>query len=331
MTTVERVDAFQRRHSSVGFPLGVVYKFVDDQGSYLAALITYYGFLSIFPLLLLLTSILGFVLRDDPGLQHRVLSSALGQFPGIGPELGAPGRLGGHGVGLVVGIVGSLYGGLGVAQAGQNAMNVAWAVPRNNRPNPLKARGRSLLLLGTVGLGVVGTTVISAIASSASAFGSSLDFGLQVVVTLVSVALNIGIFWLAFQIATAADTGWRALLPGAVTAGIGWQILQALGTTYVNHVVRGASTSNGVFAFVLGLIAWIYLGALVAVVSTEINVVRAHHLYPRALLTPFTDAVQLTPGDERSYRDAAKAQRNKGFQKVIVQFTRHRRRPAAKP
>ncbi len=134
MSVTERLDGAQRRHPVLGFPLAVVYKFVDDQGGYLAALITYYGFLSLFPLLLLLTSVLGFVLGGDAYLQQRVLNSTLSQFPVIGSQLGDPKGLRGSGAGLVIGLLGAVYGGLGVAQAGQNAMNTAWHVPRNNRP-----------------------------------------------------------------------------------------------------------------------------------------------------------------------------------------------------
>lgn len=329
---VERVDTFQRRHRRAGFPLAVLYKFFDDQGSYLAALITYYGFLSIFPLLLLVTSVLGFVLRGDPHLQQSILKSAVGQFPVVGGDL-ATGRLTGSTIGVVVGIIGSLYGGLGVAQAGQNAMNVAWSVPRNSRPNPIKARGRSLLLLGTVGLGVLGTTVVAAIGTTAKAFGAGLGPTAQALVIAGAVVLNIGVFWVAFHIATAADVSWRNLLPGAVIGGVGWQVLQTVGTTYVHHVQRTAavtrggaasSTTNDTFALVLGLIAFIYIGAVITVLAVEVNVVRARKLFPRALLTPFTDDVELTAGDERAYRDSAKAQRNKGFEEVTVRFGRHR-------
>lgn len=332
VSLIERMDRFQRTHRRVAFPLAVTYKFFDDQGSYLAALIAYYGFLSIFPLLLLLTSILGFVLRGDPHLQHQILHSALGQFPVIGPDL-ATGRLGGSTIGVLVGILGSVYGGLGVAQAGQNAMNVAWAVPRNSRPNPLKARGRSLLLLGTVGLGVVGTTIVAAVGTTAKAFGASLGGGTQGVVLVASVLLNITVFLVAFSIATAADVAWRTLLPGAVIAGIGWQLLQTVGTGYVRHVqstsavtrgVGAGSTTNDTFALVLGLIGFLYLGAVLTVIAVEINVVLVKHLYPRSLLTPFTDAVVLTQGDRRAYTEAAKAQRNKGFETILVRFRKHK-------
>ena len=127
--------------------IAVVYKFFDDQGVYLAALITYYGFLSLFPLLLLLASVLGFVLRDDPDLQQRILDSTISQFPVIGDQLRGPQGLQGSGVALVVGALVAIYGALGVGQALQNALNIAWAVPRNDRPNPIKARVRSLLIV----------------------------------------------------------------------------------------------------------------------------------------------------------------------------------------
>jgi membrane protein len=159
VSITQRLDRFQRRHLFAAFPLAVLYKYVDDSGNYLAALIAFYGFVSLFPLLLLLATVLGFVLAGDASLQHRVLDSALSQFPVVGGQLSDPKRIGGGVTGLVVGVVGSLYGGLGVAQAVQYAMNTAWRVPRNDRPNPLKARARSLLLLATAGLTVAGTTI----------------------------------------------------------------------------------------------------------------------------------------------------------------------------
>jgi YihY family inner membrane protein len=329
MGVTARLDAFQRRHRWMSFPIGVVYKYVDDQGGYLAALITYYGFLSLFPLLLLLSSVLGLVLQGNQSLQHQVLHSTLAQFPVIGNDLGRPRRLGGHGAGLVIGIIATLYGGLAVAQAGQNAMNTIWSVPRNERPNPLVSRLRSLLLLTTVGLGVLFTSVLAALAGSATAYGATFGGAVRVGMTVAAVFINAGLFLTGFRIATARHVQWRTLLPGACVAAIGWQVLQLVGTAYVGHVVKHASATDGVFALVLGLIAWIYLGAVVVLLCAESNVVRANHLYPRALLTPFTDNVELTPGDERSYREAAKAQRFKGFERVWVSFHRRRRPPTA--
>src|SRR6195952_2273255 len=189
MTLTERLDRDQRRHHWAGFPLAVIYKFTDDQGPFLAPLLTYYGFLSLFPLLLLLTTILGYLLQNDPHLQMRILDSALGQFPLIGNDL-PRGRLTGSNWAVVVGLVGIVYGGLGVAQAGQNAMNIIWAVPRNRRPNPIKSRLRSLVLLGTVGLGVLAITALSGAINSASAFGTHLGVSITLPATLAAIALN---------------------------------------------------------------------------------------------------------------------------------------------
>jgi membrane protein len=317
MSIASRLDRLQRRHPQAGFPIAVVYKYIDDSGGYLAALIAYYAFVSLFPLLLLFATVLGFVLAGDPGLQQRIESSALSQFPVVGAQLGQPHSIGGGAAGLVVGVLGSLYGGLGVAQAAQYAMNTAWAIPRNERPNLLKTRGRSLLLLATAGLAVVGTTVLSALGASDA---GSLGLALKVVVLIASVLVNAVVFVFAFRIATARPLTVRDVAPGALAAAIGWQLLQTFGVTYVSHVVKNASATNSVFALVLGLLAFLYLTSVLVVLCVEINVVRVDRLYPRALLTPFTDNVSLTRGDERAYSGLAEAQRAKGFQDIDVSF-----------
>jgi YihY family inner membrane protein len=320
MSAVERLDRFQRRHPKLGLPLAVVYKFVDDQGNYLAALITYYAFLSLFPLLLLLTTILNFALAGDHDLQQRVLNSALGQFPVVGTQLRTSADIHGSGTGLLFGILGTIYGGLGVAQAGQNAMNTIWRVPRNSRPNPFKARLRSLLLLTVVGLSVAGTTVVSGLGASANAFGVDLGGWSKVLLVVGSLVVNAGIFMLAFKIATAKDLTWRQIVPGAVAAAVAWQLLQFFGTTYVGHVVKNASVTNSVFALVLGLIGWIYLEALAVIFAVEYNAVRSMKLWPRALLTPFTDNVDLTAADKAAYTAQARGERTKGFETISVDF-----------
>lgn len=169
----------------MGFPIAVAYKFLDDQGVYLAALIAYYGFISLFPLLLLLSTVLGFVLSGHPELQQDIIDSAVSQFPVIGADLADPHRIGGGVTGLVIGLVGALYGGLGVALACQNAMNTAWSVPRNMRPDPLRGRLRGLLLLGTIGLAILGTAAVAGIGAATHLSGS-----FTVLLTLAAIAIN---------------------------------------------------------------------------------------------------------------------------------------------
>jgi inner membrane protein YhjD len=320
MSLTERVDAFQRTHRWAGFAIAVIYKFTDDFGNYLAALLTYYGFVSFFPLLLLFSTILGFVLRRNPGLQEQLVHSALQQFPVIGRQLSAPEQLGGGITGLVVGLLVALYGGLGIAQAVQYAMNTAWAVPRHRRPNPIAARGRSILLLCSAGVAVLCTSVLSALGSSAGAFGARIGLGLHVALTAVAVVINAAVFMLAFKLATPRRLTARQVAPGALTAAIAWQLLQSFGGRYVGHVVKSSSATNAVFALVLGLLAFFYLASLAFVLCIEINVVQVDRLHPRSLLTPFTDNVELTRGDERVYTEAARSQSAKGFEHVDVRF-----------
>ena len=321
MSVTQRLDEFQRRHRWAGFPIAVVYKFGEDQGPYLAALITYYGFLSLFPLLLLLASVLGFVLQGDPDLQGRILDSTLSQFPVIGDELGDPQGLRGSVVALVVGGLVALYGAMGVAQAMQNAMNVAWAVPGTADRTRFGPGCAACVLIAIGGIAVIATTVLSALGGSAGhsaptssggARSSSCDRRYRASTPPCSSSPSAS--------ARVQRHRRRDVVPGAITAAIIWQLLQLFGTAYVGNVVKGAGATYGVFAFVLGLLAWIFLAAVGVVMSAEINVVRAKHLYPRSLMTPFTDNVDLTAADRRAYTDAATAQRFKGFQSVTVSF-----------
>ena len=316
MAVAERLDEFQRRHRWAGFPLAVLYKYVDDFGAYLAALLTYYGFVSLFPLLLLFSTVLGFVLSGDGMLQHHVFVSALRQFPVIRDDLSQPGHIGGGPAGLLIGILGSLYGGLGVAQAFQYATNTVWGVPRNNRPNPFKARGRSLLLLATAGLAMMGTTALSIVGGSGA---GAVGIVLRLAALAASVVINIAVFVFGFRFAAARRLSVRDVAPGAVAAAVIWQ-LQYFGVVYAGHVIRHASETNAVFAVVLGLLAFLYLSATAVLLSMEINVVRVSSMHPRSLLTPFTDNVILTTGDRRAYSRQAKAQRSKGFEHVDVHF-----------
>jgi len=317
-----RLDRFQRRHPGAGFPLAVVYKFFDDQGNYLTAMITYYGFLSLFPLLLLLTSILGFALHDDPRLQEQVLDSALSRFPVLGQQLADNVQsLRGSTVAVVVGALGAVYGSLGVVQAAQNAFNKVWAVPRGDRPNPVTARLRSLLMLLVLGVGVVLSTALSGLTTVADRIGDAeVGVGLRVGALVASVVLNVGLLAFAFRLLTAESVRTRDVLPGAVGAALVWQVLQSAGTYYLGTSLRGSTATYGLFGVVLGLMVWLYLAAFTVVLCAEVNAVRARRLWPRSLLTPFTDDVHLTRGDRRAYASYAETERHKGFETVEVDF-----------
>src|SRR3954451_5094395 len=324
---LDRVDEFQRRHPVVGVPLAVLYKFMDDQGNYLAAVVTYYAFVAIFPLLLIASSILGFVLQGNEELKNELLTSALSQFPIVGTQLGRPEGLQGSTSAVVIGSLAALYGVLGLGMAAQNAVNVVWAVPRNSRLNPLMSRLSGLLLLVLAGLTVLAVTVVTSLASHAEVFGSRVDRGVGLLLTAGSIGLNAVVLAVMMRLATTERQSFRASLPGALVVALMWQLLQSLGGAYVGRVISRASDMNAVFAIVLGLIALLYIAGVMAVLGLEVNVVLARRLYPRALLAPFADAVDLTVGDRRAYADYAKAQRHKGFERVRVTFHRSRGTP----
>jgi membrane protein len=316
---VDRVDDFQQHHPVVGFPLAVTYKFFDDQGNYLAAVITYYAFVAIFPMLLIASSVLGLVLSGNPELRQEVLTSALRQFPIVGTQLGAPEGLQGSASAVAIGTLTALYGTQGLGLAAQNAANVAWAVPRNSRLNPVVSRLRSFVAMVLAGLTVLLIATLSSAASHLSIFGDA-HTGLQALLVVATVTLNALVVSFLMRLSTPQDERLREVLPGGVTVAVLWQLLQWVGGVYVSRVVSRADDVNAVFAVVLGLFALIYIASVMAVIGLEVNVVLTRQLYPRALLTPFTDSVDLTEADRRAYADYAKAQRHKGFQRVRVSF-----------
>jgi uncharacterized BrkB/YihY/UPF0761 family membrane protein len=317
---VDRVDGFQRRHRWLGAPIGVVYKFFDDQGGYLAAVLTYYAFVAIFPMMLIASSVLGFVLQGQPSLQQSILSSALAQFPIVGDQLGRPEGIRGSTSAVVVGSLAALYGVVGLGQAAQNAVNVTWAIPRNSRLNPIVSRLRSLVWLVLAGLALVLIAVLTSLGSNLDVFGLELGSGLRWLTVAATVVLNTAVLAVMVLLSTPQRNRLREVIPGAAAIAVLWHLLQVLGGQYVEHVINKAGQMNGVFAVVLGLVALLYLASVIAVLGLEINVVLAKRLYPRALLTPFTDAVQLTDADKTVYREYAQAQRHKGFERVQVSF-----------
>ncbi|MCU1427951.1 MAG: YihY/virulence factor BrkB family protein [Actinomycetia bacterium] len=272
-------DQYQRRHKWLALPYAVVKKFGDDQGGRLAALISYYGFFSIFPLMLALVSILGFVLQGNPHLQQEVLNSTLSQFPVIGDELRHTGKLSGSGVGLAVGLVGLLWAGLGAIQATETAMNDVWEVPLKARPNFFKSKLRALAMLPVLGLGIVAVTIIG----SAATFSDNIGPIGAVVGIALSFATSTGLFMVAFKLMTHRHLSWRMVLPGAVVGAAGWVALQLVGGWYVGHEVQGASQTYGTFAVVIALLAWLYLLGQLVVLAAEVNVVVACGLWPRSL------------------------------------------------
>jgi len=279
---IRPVDRWQQQHRAAGFAFGVIKKFGDDRGGTLSALITFYGFLSLFPLLLVGFTILGFVAGSPTShLYQQVQNSGLKDFPVVGQQLRDIHGLHGSTFGLVVGLVGLLWGSLGVAQAVQFAVNEAWDVPNVVRPNFVVRLVRGLGFFGVLGLGVVGTTALTV---AGGLLGHSLVAGaLGIVAALI---VNTGLFLGIFRLLSPKHLTWRDHLAGAVMAGIGWQVLQIVGNLLVQRNLKHTTALYGQFATVLGLISFLSLASQLVMYSVEVNVVRHKKLWPRSILQP---------------------------------------------
>ena len=303
---IRAIDRFQQRLPGLSFAVAVWKKFSDDQAGNLAALISYYAFLAIFPLLLILFTGLNVVLRDDKSLQERVMSSALADYPGFASLLqDSIKSFHETGVALVFGLLLALFGARGVARSIQIALNSVWEVPRYEWPRFPWSWVRGFALILVVGGGEICVSVGSGFISTATFLPG---FALKAASTAVTLVLNIGLFWLAFRLATAQAISWRDLRLGALIGGVVWQILQLVGGYYITHeVVHSKSLYGQTIGVVLGLIAWMFLQAEATMYVAEANVVWVRKLWPRSL-----DAPPQTTEDARAYELYAQAQDRKG-------------------
>jgi membrane protein len=305
-----RADRAHRRRPWLAFPYAVLKKFGDDQAGNLAALISYYGFFSLFPLMLVLVTVLGMVLQANSELQARIQSSALANFPVIGEEIDSNVRaLGGSGVTVAIGVALALWAGIGVLRVMQTAMNTIWNVPFRHRPNFVKTLLRAVIMLVVLGL-------VTIAAAGAGSVGSGNDNALlSLLWVAISLLLNFLLFVLAFRILTSEDLSWGDVWLGAAIAAIAWTALQALGGYIVRHQLEGATQTYGTFATVIGLLAWIYIGAQVTLLAAEVNVVKKRRLWPRAIVQP-----PLTDADARALASYVRQEERRPEQNVDVRI-----------
>jgi YihY family inner membrane protein len=279
---VRRLDAAQRRVPPAAFIFGVVKKFGDDNGGVLVTNLAFTAFLSLFPLLLVLMTVLGLVASVEPSFRIDVVNAVSQQIPLIGRTLteNVDQLRRSSVIGLIVGLVALLWGSTGLAQAGIFTMEQVWNLPGPDRPGFVQRLGRSGIFLGLLATGVIVTTLLTGL----STYGHNTAW-LVIPAQIAAALANVGMFVAAFRILTPKAVVVRRLLPGAIVAGVCWTLLQLLGTYLVHHFLRTDSV-YGVFATVLGLIAWIYVAVRVIVYSAEINVVLARRLWPRSIVQP---------------------------------------------
>jgi YihY family inner membrane protein len=307
---LRRVDKQHQQRAWIAFPYAVMKKSGDDHAGDLAALIAYFGFLSLFPLMLVLVTLLGMLLRNNPELQDAIRTSALANFPVIGEDISKNVHsLRGSGLALGIGLGVALWAGLGVMKVLQTAMNAVWNVPYRHRPNFWLSLLRAMLMLLLLG-------VITVASAAAGGVGAGSDSWLLAITGIaISVVLNLVLFLLAFRILTTENVTWGDVFPGASIAALAWTTLQAVGGYIVSHQLQGASDTYGTFATVIGLLAWIYLGAQITLFAAEVNVVRKRRLWPRAIVQP-----PLTDADERALKSYAEQEERRPEEDVIVRI-----------
>jgi YihY family inner membrane protein len=308
---IRRVDVTQQRFTPLAFVFGVVKKYGDDNGGVLVSNLAYSAFVSIFPLLLVLVTILGYVASVNPSFRIDVLNAVAGQVPLIGHTLteNVHQLQRASIIGLIVGLVLLIWGASGLAQAGLFTMEQVWNLPGPARPGYVQRLGRAGLFLCLLGGGVIAST---ALASLTTYLHNGLAF--KAPIEVVTVAFNAGMFLGGFRALTPKGVPTRHLLPGAVTGGILWTVLQILGTYLVHHFLHSDSV-YGVFATVLGLLAWVYLATEITVYSAEINAVLARRLWPRSIVQP-----PLTEADRTSMALQALQNQRRPEQDVKVTF-----------
>lgn len=272
-----RIDVYQRKHQPLAFTYAVVKKSGDDQMGYQAALVTYYGFLSLFPLLIILTTVASIVSSRDPALGQDIVNSVSDYVPVIGKTLeDSVSSSGKSGLALIAALLFSLYGARGVADAFRNAVNNIWHIPMDQRSQFPKSLLRSLALILGGGISLLAAAVIS---------GWAADAGRGPLFVILPLLLNVGIlfgaFLLIFRISLPLHISYNRFKLSAIICAVGLVILQIGGATILRNLTP--SSYGALFATTLGLLAWIYLQARVIMYATVLNTVKDGKLWPRGL------------------------------------------------
>src|SRR5579862_2977141 len=304
------VDAWQRRTRWAAVPWAVLKKFGDDNANLVVVALAWYGFTAIFPLLLVVVTVFGFIGEQSIGAG---IIRTLHEFPVVGSSFNPANRSTLHGstIGLIVGLIGLLYGAQGVTQTAQQAMATVWNIPQTQRSGFLPRLGRSLAGLVTIGGAFVINSFVTAYIT-----GGTHNYAIRIPVLAGLLVLNAGLYFASFTLLTAKAIGPRGLLPGAIAGSVAFTALITVGTGLVTHQLKNASATYGAFGTVIGIVAFLLLLAKISMYAAELNPVLARKLYPRAL--PLAD--DLTDADRRVLGDLVRAEQRRDDQAIGVGF-----------
>lgn len=291
---VTRLDDYQRQHKILSIPIAVIKKYHDDEGGYQAALITYYGFLSLFPLLLVATSVIETVARRNEELRQHLFNAITNYFPTVTFSENFANNI--HattktGFALFVGLVIAIYGARGIANVARHTIHIVWAVPRYQRVNGIVTTLRSLAIIVTAGAGLILAAALSGYATN-----SNYPFPIKLILGTCGFVALVAVFWGLFSFGSSAPKKGRANVPGALIVAVALLILQGFGTYLIASQLTRLTSMYVQYGVVLVLFFWIYLQAQVFLYAIEYNTVREHRLYPRSL-----DDTNSTEADKRAH------------------------------
>lgn len=280
MDILKRFDNFQYHSRPVGFIVAVIKRYGDDQAGRHAALITYYLFMSLFPLLLWLSLLSNWLNRYYPGAATSLIHGATNYFPVLGQQLfkiahGAHQSITGM---IVPGLV-ALYGARGTAMVFRSSINDVWGVPAEDRVGfPMSwLKGIAIAVIGGGGLVLTATTT-----SWALGLGHGNLF--RVIVAVASILLLSGVFLAILRLSLPPSAHLRRVFGGALSMAIALTMVQLIGGYFVAHNLKHyTDIYTALFATTLGLLAWIYLVAQILLYSIEVTVVVDHRLWPKRL------------------------------------------------
>ncbi len=273
-----RIDRWQRGSRSAGLTYAVIKKFGDDGANHYVVALGWYGFVAIYPLLLVVITIFGFI--GAASLGHRIVST-LHEFPVVGSEFNpehASKSLQGSGLGLAIGLIGLIYGAQGVTQTVQQAMAGVWNVPQLDLPGFLPRLGRSV-----IGLVIIGVAFVINAAAATFVTSAGVSNAIRIPAFLGMVLLNVVLYFVVFRVATPGRVETQHLLPGATLASLGFTLLITVGSGLIQHQLRHSSATYGQFGLVIGLVGFLFLLAKISLYGAELNPVIARHLWPRGM------------------------------------------------
>ncbi|HZE65470.1 MAG TPA: YihY/virulence factor BrkB family protein [Sporichthyaceae bacterium] len=283
---LRELDRTQRERRPLAVGLATVKKYGEDSSANLASTIAFWAFFSVFPLLLATVTVLGYVLSAEN--RHTVMGHLASYLPLI--DVNSIDGLHGSWLALILGLASALWSATAVVKVTEAAFNAVWEVPQYAKPK-LKAQViNSAKVMGTIGAGLLGSTALMGLVT-----GSDLHIGIlgRLLGLGLAIAVDVGLFIVAYRILTDRQLSTADVLPGAVLAGVGFWLLQTVSGVILSHHASGAQSTYGTFATVITLLWWFYLQAQLTLFGAQLNVVLARDYYPRAMFGgPETDADQ---------------------------------------